>query len=177
MNLVLIGTIGAGKTATGKAIAGMSDYKFADVDEIAQQRAFSQIPEGQFVSPFRIAKLVYSEERNVLREVAEWDDFVIATGALSTSHPDAIRYLRKNGVIIRLQPDADTVVNREIRSHRAFMVEEGKSIEETLREDFEQYANQYLDFDYSLDVSDDESPEFFARRILEWVNTNWEKGI
>ncbi|MCD7957320.1 MAG: hypothetical protein LUG93_16555 [Lachnospiraceae bacterium] len=176
MNIVLIGTIGAGKTSTGKAIAAMSDYRFADVDELAQQRVFSRIPEGEFVSPFRIANLIYGEERKVLSDVAEWDGFVIATGALSTSHPDAVRHLRKNGVIIRLLPDVDTVVSRELRSQRAFMVEAGKSIEETLREDYEKYADQYLDFDYSLDVSDDETPEFFASQILEWVNTSWKQG-
>ncbi|MCD8014737.1 MAG: hypothetical protein LUG99_16510 [Lachnospiraceae bacterium] len=169
MNIVLIGTIGAGKTETGKAIAAISDYRFADIDEIAQERAFAKIPKDDFVSPFTHARLFYSEEGNVLREAAGWDGYVIATGALSTSHPGVIEQLRRNGIIIRLLPDADTVVNREIRSQRAFMVEEGKSIEEMLREDYEKYADQYLDFDYSIDVSDDESPTVYAERILELV--------
>lgn len=62
------------------------------------------------------------------------------------------------------------MIAREKRDHRPFMVEKRESYEEAVARDYHTYSDQYLDYDYSLDVSDEETPETYAARILDHIN-------
>lgn len=167
MNIVLIGTIGAGKTTVGKAISEMSDFKFVDTDKVASERTMREL-NGKS-SLFLFSNIFRRMEAEVLEEMAKKDGLVIATGALATSHENMIARLRENAVIIRLQPDVETVIARVKRENRSFLVMEGKTYEEAIAQDYQTYGDQYMDYDYSFDVSDEEPPEECARRILKSI--------
>jgi len=168
MNIVLIGTIGSGKTTVGKAISEISGFKFVDTDDVANERTVLEMKGGMF-NYFHYARLFCRIEPEVLNEMAGEDGLVIATGALSASHKSSMARLRENSIIIRLQPDVETVIARAKRENRGYLVMEGESYEEAIARDYRTYLGQYMDYDYSFEVSDEETPEEYARRILECV--------
>ncbi|MCD8325979.1 MAG: hypothetical protein LUC90_04645 [Lachnospiraceae bacterium] len=144
----------------------MSEFNFVDTDDLIHER-MGEI--GPIWNPFLYSAVFYDTEDEVLDEMAEKDNLVIATGALATSHKNILKQLRKNGVIIRLHPDVETVVAREKQKRRFFLVAEGESYEDAIARDYHTYRDQYLDYDYSFDVSDEEPPETYAARILDHI--------
>lgn len=175
MNIVLIGTIAAGKSTIGKKIAEASDFKFVDTDEEVQRRLKNAREEkGEPFDFFMFSRSFYPMERKVLEEMAEKDGLVISTGAMATAHENILDVLRKNGVIVRIHPDVETVIAREKRDNKPAMVAEGESYEEAIARDYHTFSNQYLDFDYTLDVSDEETPEIYAARILDMITQKGE---
>ncbi|MCD7922128.1 MAG: hypothetical protein LUG27_06790 [Clostridiales bacterium] len=174
MNIVLIGTIGAGKTTVGKAISEISEFKFVDTDDVASELTMIELKEAQ-LNYFLYSRIFCRIEPEVLEEMAGKDGLVIATGALSVSHKHSVARLRENGVIIRLQSDVETVIARAKRENRSFLVAEGESYEEAIARDYRTYLGQYSDYDYSFNVSDEESPEECAHRILECVRNGFAR--
>ncbi|MCD7981326.1 MAG: hypothetical protein LUF32_03265, partial [Clostridiales bacterium] len=142
MNIVLIGTIGAGKTTVGKAISEMSEFEFVDTDDVASERTVSEM-EGGRSNYFLYTRIFCRIEPEVLNEMAMRDGLVIATGALSASHKKSMARLRENGIIIRLQPDVETVIARAKKENRSFLVADGESYEEAIERDYRTYLGQY----------------------------------
>lgn len=161
MNIVLIGTIAAGKSTIGKAISEMSQFKFVDTDDLIQERIKLVYP-----SLFSYAHAFDREEGRIVDELVAQDFLVISTGALMVSHPRVIEKFRKNGVIICLQPSVETVISRMKKDKRTFLVRDNQTYEEAVKEDYQTHIEDYWNYDYSFDVSDDETPQEYARKIL-----------
>ncbi len=173
MNIVLIGTLAAGKTTIGKKISEMSEFGFVDTDVVVQERLKDILEgNGEPFDFFMFSRNFYPMERKVLEEMAEKDGLVIATGAMATAHENILKFLRKNGVIVRIHPDVESVIAREKRDNKPAMMAEGESYEEAIARDYHTFSDQYLDFDYTIDVSDEETPETYAARILDMLKKN-----
>lgn len=98
-NIILIGMMGAGKTTVGKLLANLIGKTFIDVDHEIQQRTGVGIPvifeiEGE--AGFR------KRESEVLREVIQQQNIVLATGGGAILHPDNRTLLRQHGTVIYL---------------------------------------------------------------------------
>lgn len=98
-NIILIGMMGAGKTTVGKLLASLTGKTFVDVDHEIQQRTGVGIPvifeiEGE--AGFR------KRESDVLRDVVNQRDIVLATGGGAILHPDNRILLRQHGTVVYL---------------------------------------------------------------------------
>ncbi len=99
-NIVLTGMPGSGKTSVGKALAGIMDRSFVDLDEETVKLAGMSIPdifrrygEERFRDMESITLKKYSAEKGL----------VIATGGGSVLRKENLRALRANGRIVLLE--------------------------------------------------------------------------
>ncbi len=173
MNIVLIGTIASGKTTIGKTIAELSEYQFIDTDKLlldftgfGNPEEMEELGELDFL---RFMQSFHGAEERAIDQVSEMDGMVIATGAIVPSRPGAIERLRRNGVIIRLLPDEETAVIRAMESGRRFFINDEFTIEDAIKKDYRDSFYQYQDFDYSVDIDKNKTPEQCAREILAYV--------
>lgn len=108
-NLVLVGFMGSGKTSAGKLAAQRLGMKFVDMDEMMEQRhnqEISQIFQMKGEGYFR------KQERALVRELAEGQDRVIATGGGIVLDPNNLRDLGRLSVVICCWVDAKVAYER-----------------------------------------------------------------
>jgi len=108
-NIYIVGFMGTGKTSTGRELAARLKRDFFDLDEIIEQKekmSVAQIFKQKGESYFR--KL----ERDLVKEVASRENLVVSCGGGAIVDKDNLASLKKSGVIICLQSDADTILKR-----------------------------------------------------------------
>lgn len=109
MNIVLTGFMASGKTVVGKKLAQTLKMKYIDVDEQIEKDtrlSISDIFEKQGETAFR------DLETKAVCCVAMLDNYVIATGGGVVLRLENIMELRKNGRIIYLSADPETILKR-----------------------------------------------------------------
>ncbi|GAN34985.1 MAG: shikimate kinase [Candidatus Brocadia sp. AMX2] len=109
MNIILIGFRGTGKTTVGKILAQRMGKEFIDADEYLEQK------EGKTIKNiFAVGgeKLFREIEAQIISELCILDNKVIATGGGAILREENVRKLRKNGIIIYLDADVDTIYKR-----------------------------------------------------------------
>lgn len=109
MNIVLTGFMASGKTVVGKKLAGKLGMNYIDVDEQIERDtglSINVIFKRQGESAFR------EIETKAVQCVALLDNYVIATGGGVVVRPENIAELRKNGKIIYLAADPETILKR-----------------------------------------------------------------
>ena len=142
--IVLIGYMGSGKTTVGKALAKDIGLPFYDLDwyiESRMRKKVSQIFAEQGEEGFRRI------ERNMLHEVAEFEDVVISCGGGTPCFFDNIDYLNGQAQVVYLKADPEVL-------HRHLLM--GKTPEELIqfiREQLEKREPFYSKARYQLDVS------------------------
>ena len=108
-NVVLIGFMGTGKTSVGRMLAARLGCALHDLDKkIAEQYGIS-IPEmfTRYGEPYFRAR-----EKEAVREAASRSNVVIATGGGTVKDPENIEALRRNGILVALTADVDTILAR-----------------------------------------------------------------
>jgi len=109
MNIVLIGYRGSGKSTVGRRLAARLKLKFVDIDDLIEERQgvpISDIVKSHGWGHFR--KL----ERNTIEEIARGDDLIIAPGGGAVLDTDNVTALRKNGLIIWLKAEKQSLLKR-----------------------------------------------------------------
>jgi len=109
MNIVLIGVRGSGKTTVGKILAQKMGREIIEMDELITRKAGLSIPEivgKQGWEKFR------DVEEEITGEVAGRDNIINASGGGVVTRENNIIKLKKSGVLVWLQADIDTLVNR-----------------------------------------------------------------
>jgi shikimate kinase len=114
-NIFLIGPMGAGKSSVGKYLASRLDMDFYDTDEEIENRTGVDIGwifdvEGE--AGFR------KRETEVITELAQLANIVLATGGGSVMTPENQTILRKNGVVIYLDISLEYQHDRTINESR-----------------------------------------------------------
>lgn len=108
-NIILIGMMGAGKTTIGRALASHLDKEFVDSDHEIQKRTGVKIPvifeiEGE--AGFR------KRESEVLVELAERKNIVLATGGGAVLNPENREILRRSGIVVYLRASVGDLYRR-----------------------------------------------------------------
>lgn len=108
-SIILIGPMGAGKSAVGRALAAATRHRFADTDRLIVQRAGRRIPEifaDSGEAAFRAL------ERAALLELHGWSRLVVATGGGIVETPANLATLREMGCVIWLQASVEALWRR-----------------------------------------------------------------
>ena len=104
--LIFIGYMGAGKTTVGKDMAKQLGMSFYDLDwyiENRMRKKVKQIFDERGEEGFRII------ERNMLHEVAEFEDVVISCGGGTPCFFDNMEYLNQQGETVYLRGTPETL--------------------------------------------------------------------
>lgn len=150
--IILIGYMGAGKTTVGKALAKDLGLMFYDLDwyiESRMHKTVAQIFKESGEEGFRRI------ERNMLHEVAEFEDVVISCGGGTPCFFDNMEYMNSQGQTLYLQasPEILAMHLRMGKSVRPLIL--GKTDEELLQfimESLEKRDPFYTQAKYILNV-------------------------
>lgn len=139
--LYLVGPMGAGKTTIGLKLAEYLNKRFVDSDKEIEQNTGANIPlifelEGE--DGFR------KRETNILQELSEYEDVVIATGGGAVIRDENREIMRQSGFVIYLYAPLDMLVERTAKDRNRPLLQNGNP-RETLAKLLEQREPFYRD--------------------------------
>ena len=151
--IVLIGYMGSGKTTVGKALGKEIGLPFYDLDwyiESRMRKKVSQIFAERGEEGFRVI------ERNMLHEVAEFEDVVISCGGGTPCFFDNMDYLNSQAQVVYLRCEPVVLRKHLLMGKGDRPLLKGKSPEELItyiREQLEYREQFYTKARFTLDVS------------------------
>ena len=151
--IVLIGYMGSGKTTVGMALAKEIGLPFYDLDwyiESRMRKKVSQIFAERGEEGFR------QIERNMLHEVAEFEDVVISCGGGTPCFFDNMDYLNQQGQVVYLRCEPEVLRQHLLMGKGDRPLLKGKSADELVSFISEQVAYReqfYTKARYTLDVT------------------------
>lgn len=165
LRVILIGYMGAGKTTIGKQLAKELGVTFYDLDWYIETRMRKKVPE---IFAERGEEGFRTIERNMLHEVAEFENVVISCGGGTPCFFDNMEYLNRQGTVVYLKCTPDVLFKhlKMGKGVRPLLV--GKNDEELLAFITEQLAKReeyYLQANNVVDVSLLETPDKVATTI------------
>lgn len=111
--IFLIGYMGSGKTTLGKALSNRLGIQFIDLDIYIEGR-FMQTVRQLFIE--RGEEGFRKIERNMLHEIAEIDNVIIACGGGTPCYSDNMEYMNRKGQTIFLQTSLQRLYTRLARN-------------------------------------------------------------
>jgi shikimate kinase len=108
-NIYLVGFMGTGKTAVGRALAKKNKWQFVDLDdliELRQKMRISDIFAQKGEAYFR------KIEKLTLKEVAAQKKFVVACGGGIVIDPQNLKIMQATGKVICLCASVDVILKR-----------------------------------------------------------------
>ncbi|MDA3971779.1 MAG: shikimate kinase AroL [Desulfobulbaceae bacterium] len=109
VNIILIGYRATGKTTVGRLLADRLGFSFVDVDQAIEQqegRCIADMVQQHGWDYFR------QREKEMLVELADQKNHVIATGGGAILHQDIWPSLKQSGLVIWLKADIQTICRR-----------------------------------------------------------------
>ena len=151
--IILIGYMGAGKTTVGRALARELGIPFYDLDWYIESRMMKTVPQlfaERGEEGFRIV------ERNMLHEVAEFEDVVLSCGGGTPCFFDNMEYLNSQGDTVYLKASPEVLyghlkmgkVERPLLKNKT-----PEEMQQFIREQLTQRETYYLQAKHVLDVS------------------------
>lgn len=157
--VILIGYMGAGKTTVGKALAKELGLPFYDLDWYIESRMRKKVSE---IFAERGEEGFRDIERNMLHEVAEFENVVISCGGGTPCFFDNMDYMNGQADVIYLKATPEILYYHLQMGKSVRPLLAGKSKDELLDFIKEQLAYReqfYLKAKHILDVTLMESPE------------------
>jgi shikimate kinase len=111
-SIVLVGLMGAGKTAIGRRVAQVLDLPFTDSDQEIEKVSRLTVPE--LFDLYGEAEFRSLEER-VIARLLEGGPQVVSTGGGAFMNERTRRAIAANGVSVWLKADLDTLMNRVVK--------------------------------------------------------------
>jgi shikimate kinase len=127
VRLFVIGYKSSGKTTLGKQLAARLDLEFIDLDDFLEQQEGMTIPEIFLKAG---EKNFRQMERKALRRVIKKSNILVSTGGGAPCHLDNMTLMEKNGIVIYLKADDETLVSRLKTVTNDRPIIKGKSEEE-----------------------------------------------
>lgn len=115
MNFVLVGYRAAGKTSVGRRLSASLRKVFVDTDDLIEERQGTHI--GEIVK-FHGWDYFRAIEREVISEISNHDDLIIAAGGGVVLEPENVKALKRNGFIIWLRADIQVLFQRMAKDNR-----------------------------------------------------------
>lgn len=125
--MFIIGYMACGKTTFGRALARKLNMQFIDLDFYIEQRFRKRIPE---IFAERGEEGFRKIERNLLREVGEFENVVISCGGGTPCFFDNMDYMSDHGKTIWLQASENRITERLLANSENRPLMKGKSKEE-----------------------------------------------
>ncbi len=129
VRIFLIGYMGAGKTTVGKQLSKELNIPFYDLDWYIESRRRKTIPQifaEQGEEGFRTI------ERNMLHEVAEFEDVIISCGGGTPCFFDNIDYMNQQGQVVYLRCEPEVLRRHLMMGKTERPLLKGKSPEELI---------------------------------------------
>ena len=168
MRIVLVGFMGAGKSAVGRRLARRLQYRFVDLDRRIEKRSGRKIADffrEQGEAAFRALE---QEEAEAVSELAQ---VVVAAGGGAFVAPATRDRLRQGALTVWLQCDLETTLTR-IRTGGSRPLAGNREIMQTLLAEREP---SYRQADVTVDTSR-RTPREVVDRILELIEGQREKS-
>jgi shikimate kinase len=160
-NIFLVGPMGSGKTTIGKELARALGKEFVDSDQEIERRTGATIPlifelEGE--TGFR------SREQQVIDELTQRDNIVLATGGGAVLDPENRKHLAARGFVVYLRASVEQLHKRTRKdAHRPLL--NTADPKQRLRDLIQQRGALYEEIaDVTLDT-DNVSPKALAAKI------------
>ena len=151
--IILIGYVGSGKTTVGRALAKELQLPFYDLDwyiESRMRKKISQIFAERGEEGFR------QIERNMLHEVAEFEDVVISCGGGTPCFFDNMDYMNSQAQVVWLKATPEVLQKHLLMGKGDRPLLKGKKPDELLsfiHEQLEWREPYYAKARYTLDIS------------------------
>lgn len=161
--VVMVGMMGAGKTAVGTALARLLAVPFRDSDEEivrAANRSIAEIFERDGEAFFR------ARESEVLGRLVRGEPCVLSTGGGAFLAPANRSLIHDQGISVWLRADLDLLWSR-VRHKTTRPLLRTENPRETLRALYEARIPAYAQADLTVDSAADLSVEDMARRVAE----------
>lgn len=113
--IFLIGYMGCGKTTLGRAVARVADVEFIDLDLYIENRFRRNV--GDIFTEYGEAGF-RRIERNMLREVGEFSNVLVACGGGTPCFFDNMEYMNSRGVTVFLQASMPRLCDRLYKGRR-----------------------------------------------------------
>ena len=164
MNIVLIGMRGSGKTTVGRILARKTGRQLVETDELIAQKAGLAIPD---IAQKHGWKKFRDLEERVTGQVAKLDNIINASGGGVVTREQNIRELKRNGVVVWLTADLDTLLQRVGQDPQRPPLVEGRTRREDMELTLKEREALYRQAaDFTVDTGN-KTPEETARAILE----------
>ncbi|WP_321287554.1 shikimate kinase [uncultured Sunxiuqinia sp.] len=127
MKIFLIGYMASGKSTIGRRLSQELGVPFIDLDKYIEEKYFKTIPqifEQEGEDAFR------RKEQTSLKEVAEFESAVIATGGGAPCFFDNMDVMNQSGLCVFLDVDAEELASRLMQSKTERPLIKGKSPDE-----------------------------------------------
>lgn len=162
-NIYLIGMMGAGKTATGKALAHLARMEFLDLDEEIESQTRLSVNE---IFRKRGEPHFRAEEKRVLNWTVGRKNTVVATGGGVVLDPSNVEKMGQTGQIIYLAASFETLWERvkDKRDRPLLAVSDPKA---TFYRLFQARRPLYESSCSGKIETEELSPEAVARKIVE----------
>lgn len=173
--IFLIGYMGAGKTTIGKALAREMDLDFYDLDWYIEDRFRKKIPQifaEKGEGGFR------DMERNMLREVGEFEDVVISCGGGTPCFFDNVDYMNQQGDTIFLSATPEVLKEHLLMGKSQRPLIQGKSPEELIdyiHESLQTRLPFYTKARHTLNIDVIHTREEIQGYVMEIINLVQDK--
>ena len=151
--IILIGYMGSGKTTVGRALAKDIGLPFYDLDWYIESRMRKKVSE---IFAERGEEGFRQIERNMLHEVAEFEDVIISCGGGTPCFFDNMDYMNGQGQVVWLRCEPEVLHKHLMMGKGDRPLLKGKSPEELtayIREQLAYREQFYSKAHYTLDVS------------------------
>ncbi len=170
MNIVLTGYMASGKTAVGTYISKLCSFEFIDTDATVEKRCGLSIPQIFEISGEEYFRILESE---VIKEASKRDGAVISTGGGAVLNTENIAVLKKNGVIINLEPSEEVIRMRLGGDNNSRPLVKNSSMDEII-ERFKYRKPYYDNCDIKIDVTKDKGIKETSEEILKILEEKYE---
>ena len=170
--VILIGYMGAGKTTVGKSLAKQLGLQFYDLDWYIESRMHKTIPQifaERGEEGFRLI------ERNMLHEVAEFEDVVLSCGGGTPCFFDNMDYMNGQGDVVYLKAEPEVLYKHLLMGKVERPLLKNKTPEELIafiKEQLKIREKFYTQAKHTLDVSlldNYEKIQISVKRIIDLI--------
>jgi len=157
----LVGFMGAGKTSVGRALAKRLDWRFADIDELIEQREHSSVSDifaKQGEPYFR------GLERTVLAEQVPLRHAVVATGGGTFVDPQNRAVIKADGAAVWLDVPLDRVIARIPQDGRRPLASDRANLEHLFHSRRPAYEQAHLRLDAGRPAV-----ESLVDQLVDWL--------
>jgi len=167
-NIVLLGLMGAGKTAVGRLVAQRLARPLTDTDAMVEAQARMPIAEifaSEGERGFR------RRESEVVRQASALRGQVIAVGGGAVLDPANVTHLRATGDLVWLAASVEVLAERVGDDPVRPLLAGGGGVTERLARLQAEREAAYTAASSAVIDTDDKSPDDIAEAVLEWVRT------